>query len=103
MVIGMTVSDVQRLGSVFTWPDAQSAGMNHHQTALSAKRMMRGVYASDPTDLHMRIEGTLLIAGDKAAIGERPPIGGSGHPLTHGSRHAHLGTGPTQPTLALQK
>ena len=42
--------------------------MNHRQTALSSSRMMRGVYATDPTDLHTRIEGTLLIAGDKAAI-----------------------------------
>ena len=29
---------------------------------------MRGVYATDPTDLIMRIEGSLLAAGEKAAI-----------------------------------
>jgi len=66
--MGMKVNDVQRSGSVFTWPDAQSAGMNHRQPALSSSRVMRGIYAADPTDLCLRIEGTLLIGGEKAAI-----------------------------------
>jgi len=44
------------------------AGMNHRQRVLSTSRIMRGVYANDPTDLTMRIRGTLLISGNEAAI-----------------------------------
>lgn len=62
------MSSTHRLASVFTWADARSVGMSHRQTARVAGRMMRGVYATDPTDLQSRIQGALLAAGGKAAI-----------------------------------
>jgi len=64
----MTRNDAHRLSDVFTWADARSAGSTRRQVAHVATRITYGVYATDPTDLRMRIQSVLLTAGTKAAI-----------------------------------
>ena len=42
--------------------------MSSRQATHTAMRVTRGVYAKDPTDLRMRMQSVLLMAGAKAAI-----------------------------------
>jgi len=43
--------------------------MTSRQTTRVAGRVTRGVYAKDPADLRLRMQGVLRISGEKAAIG----------------------------------
>ena len=56
------------LAGVYKWSEAISSGLTRTEVHSHSKRLMQGVYTSEPMTLHSRISAALSVSGKRAAI-----------------------------------